>query len=911
MSGAGGREPGTPDGAENDRRRSDPIRAGYRRLLALYPATFRARFESDLLQAFDDRRTEPRFTGTIGGVRLVFFLCRDFATSVPMTRERDRTRRSGGLMRDLMHDLRFSVRTLLKTPVFTAAAVTTLARGIGLYAATFSAVYGLLLSPLPGVEEPDELVLVYRHWPQIEYGSVSIPHYQDLRDRTADVFEHVSAWYFEPVSIASEGRSERTMAMVVSANFFQTFGAGPTLGRAFLPGVEDRDPGAHPVVVLSHGFWQTRFGGDPGVLGRTVTLNGHPFEIVGVAPEEFRGPVNFASPPLYAPLMMANVLTPAFDRIAARGNNNMNAVARLRDGATLERVGERLDVVLADLREEYPQHYQDQLGHTLVRQREAGIHPSFGEAQRSMSAVMMAVVGMLLLIACVNVANLFLARARDRRREMGIRLSMGASRGRIVRQLLTESLLFSVVAGAAGLALASVANGLLSSFRPPIDGPWAFNVQTNTTVLWFTATVSLAAGFVFGMAPALQSAKADTLGAIKGESSGKAGRSRASSALVVAQMALSLLLLVSSGLFLRSLQAATRIDPGFESPSNIAMVSADPGLQGYDEARSRAFWDRMLEEVTALPEVSAVGLATTAPLGLGSSDRFVEVPGYDYAENERNSFYYTEVSEGYFDAMGIGLVEGRVFSRADDADAARVMVVNERFVERFWPGQSALGQTVRTAGQEWEVIGVVETGKYNSLGEDPTEFMYFPLRQLFRADQVMVARSEGDPQAVLRRVRELVRTADPEMPVYDVRTMADHMGIALLPARLGSSVLGLFGLLGLTLAAVGIYGVMAYSVSQRKRELGIRVALGADRDSVLALVLREGMRMAVLGTVIGLAGALGAARLVRGLLYNASPLDPVAFSTVPLLLLAVAALAVYLPARRAARVDPIGALKSE
>jgi predicted permease len=710
--------------------------------------------------------------------------------------------------------------------------------------------------------------------------------------------------------VSSEGRAERTFGMVVSANFFQTYGAEPTLGRAFIPGVEDRDPGAHAVAVLSDGFWQSRFGGDPGVIGRTLSLNGHPFEIVGVAPPDFRGPVSFAVPPIYVPLMQTNVLSPQFNRLEARGSNSMNTVARLREGVTLERAGETLDVVLAQLREEYPDHYDTQLGHTMVFQKDAGIHPSFGAAQRGMSTVMMVVVGLLLLIACVNVANLFLARARDRRREMGIRLSMGAGRGRIIQQLLTESLLFSVLAGIAGLGLASVATSLLAGFRPPLDGPWAFNVETNSTVLWFTAVVSLATGFVFGMAPALQSARPETVSAIKGETGG-VGRSRASSVLVVVQMALSLLLLISSGLFLRSMQAATRIDPGFDEPRSLAMVSVDPGLQGYDEARGREFWQRTLEEVRALPEVADAGLTLAAPLGLNSSDRSVEVPGYEFAEGERRSLRYTYVSEGYLETMGVDLVEGRSFTRQDDENGPPVMIVNRHFAERFWPGESAVGKTVRTAGREWEVVGVTETGKYDSLGETPQDFMYFPQRIMYRSDMIVVARSSGDPQLALQRMQDVVRGIDPDLPVYDVRSMEDHMGIALLPARLGGSVLGIFGLLGLALAAVGIYGVMAYSVSQRKRELGIRVALGADRGSVLKLVLAEGMRLAVIGTVIGLAGALAASRLVAGLLYNASPLDPIAFTAVPLTLLGVAALAVYLPARRAARMDPIGALKSE
>ena len=906
MSHPRGRPPDAPSGR-------DPLRRAYLWLLRLYPRRFRERYARDLLQAFDDRRGEPRFRGNVGGLRLMLFLLRDFVTSIPMAHERARNPRRGviEIMHDVLRDLRFSIRMLLKNPMFTLAAVTTLALGIGLNAATFSAVHGMLLRAVPGAEDPEELVQIYREWPGIEFGSVSIPHYQDLRDRTGDAFEGMAAWFFEPLAVATEGASERTMGMVVSANFFQTYGVRPAIGRAFLPGVEDRDPGAHAVAVLGHGFWQSRFGGDPDVIGNTISLNGHPFEIVGVAPADFSGPVSFAVPPVYVPIMMADVLASNASRIESRGSNMMTAVGRLRDGVTMERANETLDALLLQLREEYPSSYGEQLGHSVVPQREAGIHPSFGAVQMGFATVMMVVVGLLLLIACVNVANLFLARARDRRREMGIRMSMGAGRGRIVQQLLTESVLFSVIAGLAGLALAQLAIRVLTNAPPPMDGPWAFNIELSPQVLFFTAAVSLATGFLFGMAPALQAANPETISAIKGEASSRRGRSRVSSTLVVAQMALSLLLLVSSGLFLRSMQAATRIDPGFDDPAAVAMASADPGLQGYDEAEARQFWDRVLDDVRALPEVAGAGLTNSAPLGLTRSDRGIEVPGYEFAEGERTSLRYAHITEGYLEAMGIELAEGRTFQRSDDAESAPVMMVNRRFAERFWPGRSALGNVVVTAGREWEVVGVVETGKYDSLGESPQEFMYFPNRAFFRSDMIITARTAGDPQPVLGRLREIVRGLDEELPVYDVRSMEDHMGIALLPARLGGTALGLFGVLGLTLAAVGIYGVMAYSVSQRRREIGIRVALGADRRSVLGLVLSEGMRLALIGTVIGLVAALGAARLVQGLLYDVSAVDPVAFTIVPATLIAVATLAVYLPARRAAALDPIRSLKSE
>ncbi|HUP22513.1 MAG TPA: ABC transporter permease [Thermoanaerobaculia bacterium] len=814
-------------------------------------------------------------------------------------------------MSEVWSDLRYSLRMLVKSPVFTAAAVLTLALGIGLNAATFSAVRGILLRPLAGVADPEQLVQVYLKWPGMDFGSLSIPLYQDLRDRSGQVFEDLAAYYFTPMSLSAEGRSERVMGMLVSANFFQTYGVTPARGRAFLPGVEDRGPGAHPVAVLGHGFWQDRFGADPSVVGNTIVLNGQPFDIVGIAPSDFKGPVTFAAIPIYVPLMMQGEIQPGQNLIEARGNNMMNVVGRLRDGQAVESARQAVDAALRQTQQEHVAFHEDVLGATLVLQNEAGIHPTFRNAQVGMSAVMMVVVGLLLLIACVNVANLFLARARERRREMAVRLSLGAGRRRIVQQLLTESLVFSLLAGVAGMGLGRIAIGFLRRVRPPIDGPWDFGIAMDRPVLLFTLLVSLAAGFLFGLVPALQATRHDLVSAARGESDARGGRSRLSGGLVVVQIALSLFLLVSAGLFLRSLQGATRIDPGFDEPGHLVMASVDPGLQGYGTERSREFLDRLVDEVSALPEVTAVGLIDQMPLRVGGSDRGVTIPGYEFAEGERRSLHYARVTEGYLDAMGVELIAGRTFTRQDDAAGAPVIVVNQRFAERFWPGESALGKIVQTAGRDREIVGVVQTGKYRSLGEPPTEFMYLPQRELFTTGMSLVARTRSDPAAVLRAVQGAVRAMDAEMPVFDVRTMEDHMGIALLPARLGGAVLGLFGILGLTLAAVGIYGVTAYSVARRRRELGIRVAMGADRSSVLRMVLSEGMRTTALGVAIGLAAAAGAARLVRGLLYDTSAFDPVAFVGVPAVLAAVALLAVYVPARRAAGLEPMRSLRAE
>ena len=506
-------------------------------------------------------------------------------------------------------------------------------------------------------------------------------------------------------------------------------------------------------------------------------------------------------------------------------------------------------------------------------------------------------------------ANLFLARARDRRREIALRLSLGAGRARVVRQLLTESVLFALVSAVAAVAMAVAATRALGAIRLPMDGPWSITVDVDGTVLLFTGAISIAAGILFGMAPALQATRPGTMGAIKSDAAG-VGRSRMSSALVVAQVALSLMLLVGSGLFLRSLQGAARIDPGFDEPRNLVTAALDPTLQGYEGEEAWALLDRLADEVRALPGVTEAGLVSWLPLGLNTSDRGIGIPGYTFAEDERRSIYYSQATEGYFEAMGMELVEGRGFVRSDDAGAGPVLVVNRVFAERYWPGESAVGKIVETAGER-EVVGVVEDGKYTSLGESPTPFMFFPARQRGLGPITLVARARTDPGGALADIRGLVRSVDPDLPLFDVRTMEDHMGIALLPARLGGSVLGLFGLLGLLLAAVGIYGVMAYTVAQRRRELGIRGALGARRDDGVRMVLGQGLRLAVLGAVLGLAAAAFLGRLVAGLLYGVSALDPVAFVVVPAVLLGVATLAVYVPARGAARSDPAAVLRAE
>ncbi len=799
---------------------------------------------------------------------------------------------------------------IAKSPLFTAIVVVTLALGIGLNTAVYAAIDALLLRPLPGVTEPDRIVQLYRTYPGgQQYGSNSIPHFWDLRRRSGDVFTDVAAWAYVTMNVAAADRPVRVFGQMVSADFFRTMGVAMSQGRGFLP-AEDEGRGAHPVAVLSHNGWRLHFGADPAIVGTRIRVNGQSVEIIGIASPDFDGAVPMAPPALWMPLMQLEQLRPggggSFEN---RGNNFMNVVARLAPGVTVEQASARMNALMEELRAEFPNVYE-RTGIHLVPQSEAGIHPSFRGASLGLSAVVMAVVGILLLVACVNVANLFLARARDRTREMAIRLALGAKRSALLRQLLVESFVFAAISGVAGLLVAWWAISLANGVTLPMDIDFNADLRLSPSVLGFALLVSLVTSVLFGLAPALAATRPSLIPALKGEAAAGGGRSRMSRGLVVAQMALSMVLLVGAGLFLANLRGATALDKGFTA-ENLLLVDLDPDLQGYDRARSEQFYGTLFERLRADPQVVAVSTIDNVPLGLGNSDRGVQIPGYSPSENEGMSIHYAVVNPGYFATMGVPLVEGREFTARDDSGSVRGLVVNQRFVDRFWPGQKAEGRTVQTAGREYTVIGVVPTGKYLRLGEDPLAHMWFVQSQLWNAGATVIIRTRGDPMSVLATVRREVAALDETMPLSNVRTMDKHLGISLLPARLTGAALGVFGLLGLVLASVGMYGVMAYSVSQRTREIGIRMAIGASARAVVRLIMRQGLSLVLVGTAIGLVGAWAASRLLRGVLYGENTTDPTTFIVVPLVLLAVATLATFVPARRAAKVDPAVTLRAE
>ncbi len=810
----------------------------------------------------------------------------------------------------LRQDLRFAGRMLRKSPLFTSIVIITLALGIGLNTAVFAAVDALLLRPVAGVRASDELVQLYRTSPGSDgFGSNSIPHFWDLRERSKSVYSGVAAWSFQTLSITADGRPRAVFGQMVSADFFAVLGATPMTGRFFTPD-EDVGRGAHPVAVLSHSGWTGLFGGDPNVVGRQVVVNGQSVTIIGIAQAGFGGVMPMLQPALWMPLMQLAQIKPGSERdFEGRGNNYMNVIARLAPGVTVAKANARMTAISEELRRELPVEYKDR-GINLIRQSDAGIHPSLRGAQVGLSAVVMVVVGILLLIACVNVANLFLARARDRAREMAIRLALGASRAELIRQLLVESLLVSLVAGAVGLLVAFVAIRIANGITLPMDIDFRLDLRLSPTVLFFAFVTAVSTGVLFGIVPALQATSPTLIPALKGEAPAGTSRSRTSKGLVIAQMALSIVLLICAGLFLVNLRSATTIDKGF-SASQLLIADVDPALQGYTRARTEAFYRSIAERLSAQPGVESVGLMEYLPLGFNNSDRGIEVPGYVPAANEDLSTRYASADSAYFEAMGIPIRAGRGFTARDDSGAVPVLIVNERFATKYWPGKDAVGKTVRTAGKLRTIIGVVPTGKYQRLGEDPQPFMYFPQAQLWATGMSLVIRTSRDPNAFIPTLRREVTALDANMPLSNVRSLEKHLGVSLLPARVAGAALGVFGLLGLLLASVGMYGVMAYAVSQRTREIGIRMAIGATASDVVRLIMRQGLTLVLTGTVIGLLAALAASRALRGILYGGSPVDPLTFVLVPLVLIAVAALATFAPARRAAMVDPAITLRAD
>jgi predicted permease len=717
------------------------------------------------------------------------------------------------------------------------------------------------------------------------------------------------AYRFVVASLSHNGVNERAWGFVVSGNYFDVLGVKPALGRAFLP-EEDQTPGSHPVVVLSHACWKKRFAGDPSAVGRTVLINNRPFTVIGVAPEGFVGTEVAYSPELWAPMMMAKEMEPGSTWLDARDSDNLFVVGRLKAGVSLGQAKSELEGITLQLANEHP---AENAGRG-VRLMPPGLFvPDIRNSIFALSGVLAVVGALVLLLACVNLANLLLARGTERRKEIGIRLAVGASRGRLVRQLLTESVMLSAAGGGVGLLLAAWINHFVTTIKLPTDIALLFDLRTDWRVLVFTIALSLATGILFSLLPALQSSRPALVPALKDDGSmGGFRRSRLRNGLVIAQVALSLVLLVSAGLIVRSLQAAQRMRPGF-NPQNAVAISFDLGMQGYDDTRGRTFYEQALQHARAIPGVRSAAFIDVLPLSLDYSSNTIYVEGQPVTSASKLPLAIPySVSPGYFDTMGIPL-RGRDFLPTENRKESRVAVVNETFARKFFHEQDPIGRRFNHKGPDdpfWEIIGVVPDGKYNTLGEEPKAVVFRPIRY-FNSNSTLVARTDGDERSALAALRREVQQLDPTLPLYDAKTLTEHMNIPLFPAKIAAGALGSFGVLALILAAVGIYGVMSYMVAGRRREIGLRMALGAQAGNVGWLILRQGMVLALIGSVIGLAIAFCGTRLLSSILYGVSAADPMTFGIVALLLATVAMLACWLPAQRAMRVDPIIALRDE
>ena len=810
-------------------------------------------------------------------------------------------------METLLQDIRYALRAMLKSPGFTGVAILSLALGIGANAAIFSLVNTILFRPLP-VFEPWRIVELAPTRQGSDFNNFSYPLYRDFRDRN-EVFDSLAVYRFAPMSLSREGNNERIWGFIVSGNYFDLLGVKPAAGRFFTQ-EEDRVPGANPVAVVSHGCWQRRFGGDPNLVGKEITINGNRFDVVGIAPEGFVGTVIIFTPEIWVPAMMARQIEPSSNWLDQPTNGVLFAFGRLKPGVSEAQATQSLNALMASLVSVYP-HVE---GLTITLSPPGLVLPVLRNGTLAFSFVLMAAVGLVLLIACTNLANMLLARATRRRKEIAIRLSLGASRARLIRQLLTESVLLALVGGAIGWLVAVWMVKLVGAFKPPVDFNLTIDLKLDWRVLTFSLVISLISGVIFGLMPALHSTRSDLVSALKDESAGAGHRrSRLRSALVVAQIAFSLVLLVVAGLIVRSLQQVQMIGPGFRTERTLTM-SVDLGLQGYTEQRGQEFYKELISRAEAVPGVRSASLVNYLPLALNRNSMSIYIEGQPVPRpSEVPEVSNSSVWPKYLGTMGIPLVDGREFRAQDDKKESRVVIVNETFARRFWPGQNALGKRIshKAEGPFWEVIGVAKNGKYWSLGEDPQPFIYFPMMRDYEPSAALVVSTNAEPRSLINAIRGEVQQMDGNLPVYDAKTMDEHMRLSLLPLRAGAWVAGSFALLALTLAGLGIYGVMAYSVSQRTREIGIRMALGANSRDVLSLVIKQGMRLALIGLGVGLAGSLALTRLMSSVLYGVSATDAVTFALVSSLLAVVVLAACYIPARRAARVDPMIALRYE
>ncbi len=817
-------------------------------------------------------------------------------------------------------DLRYGIRVLLKSPGFTAVAVITLALGIGANTAIFSVIDGVLLRPLP-VRHSEQLVNVYTEMKKkvlfIRDIPLSYPQYQDFQSQSRS-FSSLLGYRSIPIAFERNGASQLTTGAIVTANYFDALGVGAVLGRTFDAASVAR-PGEGNVAVISHNMWLRDFNADPAVLGRPIDLNGKLFTIIGVAPSYFHGLALLPTPKVWVPITADSWRILAHGPLEKRDSHQLWTVGRLKPGVSMAQAETELKTIAGRLAHEYPKTDKDQTV-ALFHANDVKLLPDLNKQMYGASLVLMVVVGLVLLIACANVAAMSLARATSRRKELAVRMAVGAGRWRLVRQLLTESLLVALVGGASAVLLTFVFNRELlrglNSLPLMTEINVALGIRVDFRVLVFTLLVVALTTALFGLAPALTASRTSPAGALKEEGrtgTGGPAKHRLLNGLVVAQVAISLLLLICSGLSLRSVMHAYRVQPGFDA-HNAVTATFLPTIIGYKPEQATAFYRNLEERVKALPGVVDAGYASNLPLSFDIEIDGVTTP--DKASAPKDQWPQIDnngVGPGYFAAMRIPILRGRAFTDQDIATAPPVVIVNQTLAERFWPGENPIGKQllIENDKKDYLVVGVAANGKYRTLGEPARPFVYRCILQQDGSDRLIVVRTAGDAASTLPAIRRIASQLDPKVPVLTLETIAQATAPALILPKLAADFFGQAGLLGLVLACVGIYGVISYTVNQRTHEIGIRVALGAQRRDVARLILGRSLGLTLLGVGIGLGGAFAVTRVLSDILYGISATDPVTFIGVPILLMLVALAACYVPVRRAMRVDPMVALRYE
>lgn len=808
-------------------------------------------------------------------------------------------------MESVVQDFAYALRRLRKSPGFTVVAILTLALAIGANTTVFSVLNALLLRPLP-VANPDRLVFLS----QGKNGqNQSFPNYLDFRDRTRTL-SGLIATRIAVVALSHGGENARIWGYEATGNYFQVLGLHPDLGRFFTP-AEDRKVGGEPYVVLSYAGWQHLFGGDPRVVNSTVKINGLDYTVLGVAPKGFVGTELLYVPDFWVPMSMEPQIEPGNPWLNERTDWNIWVIGRIKPGVSWSRAQSEIQAIAAQLVREHPRENDGMRVH-LVRPGLLG--EMFRGPVTALTSIIMGVAGLVLLIACTNLASFLLARSTDRRKETAIRLALGAGRFRLVRQFVTENLVLALCGGAAGLLLAAWLTNLVTTARLPFDFPLNTALTIDVRVLLFTALASVSTVVFFGLLPSIQASRPDVIPALKNEPlSRRFRRWQLRDVLVAGQIALSVVLLIGSLLVVRSLQNALRVNVGF-NPEHAASVSFDLGLQGYSDERGHEFQKRLLERVQSMPGVEAASLANTIPLSLDVSRTGLHAygtPGDKAGDLTHAIFYYA--GPDFFHTLETRILEGRDYNWRDTPNAPRVVVINQALARRLFPHEDALGKRISQGGNGpwWQVAGIVENGKYQSLNDENQPAVFWPMLQRYNSTSTLIARSPLPGKQLIALLRKAVREMDSSLPLYDVATLNDHLDLPLMPATLAASALGAFGLLAVVLAAIGVYGSMAYAVARRTREIGIRVAIGARKGNVLAFVTRRAAVTLAVGTVCGVFAALLAAKLFSSVLYGISPKDPTTYAIGIALMSLIALLACVLPARRALAIDPASALREE